>query len=134
MSIRQLQRILLVDDDADIQTVVKMALEIVGGFTIEVCSCGSEAIQKIPLLKPDLVLLDVMLPGMDGPTILEAIKKVPDLADMPIIFLTAKVQTHDIEYYRQLGVIAVLEKPFNPMTLSSRILDIWNTHYEQCQK
>ena len=98
-----LNRILLVDDDTDIQTIVKMSLEIVGGFTVEVCSSGDEALQKLPLFKPDLILLDVMLPGMDGPAIFEAIKKIPDCQNIPVIFLTAKVQTQNIDTYQKLG-------------------------------
>ncbi|MBT3305669.1 MAG: response regulator, partial [Alphaproteobacteria bacterium] len=84
-----LQKILYVEDEADIQTVAKLALESVGGFEVMICSSGAEALEKAPLFKPDILLLDVMMPGMDGPDTLVALLKIEELKGTPAIFLTA---------------------------------------------
>lgn len=120
-----LQRILYVEDDADIQTVARMALEMVGGFTLEVCSSGPEAIEKFTAFKPQLILLDVMMPGMDGPTTLAALRALPAYSATPVVFMTAKVQLSEIEAYKDLGAVDVIPKPFDPMTLSAQVSEIW---------
>src|SRR5689334_12272102 len=117
MPTRPLNRILLVEDEPDIQVVAKLALEAVGGYTVELCSSGNEALQRGPEFKPDLILLDVMMPGMDGPATLKALRGLPQLAATPVIFLTAKIQTHEVAYYKELGALEVIAKPFDPMTL-----------------
>src|SRR5208282_4571999 len=94
-----LTRILVIDDEPDIQVVARMALEEIGGFTVEICSSGDEAIKKTTAFAPDLILLDVMMPGMDGPSTLKTLRTVPETAGIPIIFLTAKVQPHEIIHY-----------------------------------
>ncbi len=121
-----LNRILLVEDEPDIQLVARFALEAVGGFTVEVCSSGSEALKKAPEFAPDLILLDVMMPGMDGLTTMSALQQVEQVATVPIIFMTAKIQSHEIANYKALGALDVIAKPFDPMTLSSTIRTIWN--------
>jgi CheY-like chemotaxis protein len=126
MSTRPLNRILLVEDEPDIQVVAKLALEAVGGYTVELCSSGNEALQRGPEFKPDLILLDVMMPGMDGPATLKALRGLPQLAATPVIFLTAKIQTHEVAYYKELGALEVIAKPFDPMTLSGTIAEIWS--------
>jgi CheY-like chemotaxis protein len=125
-----LNRILYVEDDEDIQTVARLALETVGGFTLCICSSGHEAIEAAPAFAPQLILLDVMLPGMDGPSTLKGLRTVPDLASTPVIFMTAKVQPGEIAGYRELGALDVISKPFDPMTLPARILDIWNRGHD----
>lgn len=120
-----LQRILLVEDDPDIQAVGQLALEAVGGFTVKVCSSGSEALAQAPGFAPDLILLDVMMPGMDGMTTFAALRGKPATAKIPVIFMTAKVQVHEIAQYKQLGALGVISKPFDPMALSNLILEIW---------
>lgn len=120
-----LTRILFVEDDPDIQTVASLGLQAVGGFTVKICSSGKEAIQEAPLFAPEVILLDVMMPGMDGITTLKALRELPSLVGTPVIFLTAKVQTHEVAYYKQLGVLDVIAKPFDPMTLSTTINQIW---------
>ncbi|MDX2271144.1 MAG: response regulator [Cyanobacteriota bacterium] len=124
-----LNRILLVEDDPDIQAVAKLALEAVGGFTVNICSSGREALQMAPQFSPDLILLDVMMPGMDGPSTLKALRELATFPTVPVIFMTAKVQTHEVEGYKQLGAMDVISKPFDPMTLSSQINDIWLRHH-----
>ncbi|MDO8299269.1 response regulator [Lacisediminimonas sp.] len=120
-----LKRILYVEDDADIQTVARMALELVGGFELEVCSSGDEAIEKIAAFKPQLILLDVMMPGMDGPTTLARLRALPAYSATPVVFMTAKVQQSEIEGYKNLGAVDVIPKPFDPMTLSAQVVEIW---------
>lgn len=130
MTTPSLTRILLVEDDPDIQTVACLGLKAVGGFTVEVCSSGSEAIQKAPIFAPDLILLDVMMPGMDGMTTLKALRELPQTLSTPVIFLTAKVQTHEVAYYKQLGVLDVIAKPFDPMTLSVTLNRMWSQYHD----
>ncbi|MBD1836949.1 response regulator [Coleofasciculus sp. FACHB-64] len=130
MTTPSLTRILLVEDDPDIQTVACLGLKVVGGFTVEVCSSGSEAIQKAPIFAPDLILLDVMMPGMDGMTTLKALRELPQTLSTPVIFLTAKVQTHEVAYYKQLGVLDVIAKPFDPMTLSATLNRMWFQYHD----
>ena len=125
----QLQRILYVEDEPDIQAVARMALEHIGGFTVEVCSSGREALEKIPQFQPDLILLDVMMPGMDGPTTLQALRATPEGQAIPVAFMTAKVQPQEIAQYKQLGAIEVIPKPFDPMTLSDKVRTIWEQRH-----
>jgi two-component system OmpR family response regulator len=121
-----LTRILMVEDEADIQVVARLALEAVGGFMVDVCSSGQEAIDRAPAFGPDLILLDVMMPGMDGPTTLRALRETPATAAVPVVFMTAKVQPHEVAGFRALGALGIIAKPFDPMTLPTTILDIWS--------
>ncbi|HQS56870.1 MAG: hypothetical protein B7Y56_02130 [Gallionellales bacterium 35-53-114] len=120
-----LQRILYVEDEADIQAVAKLALELVGGFTVKICSSGEEAVKEAAAFAPDMVLLDVMMPGMDGPSTLAALRKLPSLANVPFAFMTAKVQPQEVAHYKSLGARDVIAKPFDPMTLSDKVRAIW---------
>lgn len=120
-----LNSILMVEDEPDIQTVAKLALEAVGGFNVEICSSGQEALNKVIGINPDLILLDVMMPGMDGPTTLQEMRKIPALSDTPVIFMTAKVQPQEIQQYKDLGALDVIAKPFDPMTLAEHVRSIW---------
>lgn len=121
----KLTRILYVEDEPDIRMVARLALETVGGFTVEVCSSGSEALAKIGPFKPQLVLLDVMMPDMDGPTTLGKLRELAEFAATPVIFMTAKVQPREVEGYKQIGAVDVIPKPFDPMTLASSVTAIW---------
>lgn len=121
----ELQKILYVEDEPDIQAVTKLALEEIGGFTLEVCSNGDEALSKASAFSPDLLLLDVMMPGMDGPSTLKALREISDIGNTPAIFMTAKVQPHEVQEYKDLGAIDVIAKPFDPMTLSDNLRSIW---------
>jgi CheY-like chemotaxis protein len=120
-----LARILYVEDEPDIRAVAQMALEAVGGFTVIACSSGSEALAAAPTAQADLLLLDVMMPGMDGPSTLKALRELPATAGTPVIFMTAKVQAAEVAQYRELGAIDVIHKPFDPMELSAQINSIW---------
>jgi len=89
-----------------------MALEVVGDYDIALCSSGREALKAGTEFRPDLILLDVMMPGMDGLSTLEALRTIPDGADTPVVFMTAKVQANEIAHCRKLGAIEVIAKPF----------------------
>jgi CheY-like chemotaxis protein len=131
MSSDTLQRILYVEDEPDIQAVARIALETVGGFTVQICSSGEEALQAAVEFAPDLLLLDVMMPGMDGPTTLQELRNLPDLENTPAVFMTAKVQPQEIEQFKSYGALDVIAKPFDPMALSSQITAVWQQRNEQ---
>jgi len=122
----ELQRILMVDDDSDIRTVAQLSLTAVGGFTVEMCGSGAEAIEKAPAFGPDLILLDVMMPGMDGPTTLNQLREIPSLARTPVVFMTAKVQPLEVAQLKASGALDVLAKPFDPMALPDSLRRIWS--------
>lgn len=121
----ELQRILYIEDEADIRTVALLALEVVGGFTVKACASGQEALAEAEALAPDLILSDVMMPEMDGPTTFKALKALPSLSHVPVIFMTAKVQADEIDYFKSLGVSDVIAKPFDPMTLADQVRNSW---------
>lgn len=122
---KPLQKILYVEDDPDIQAIAIMVLDSISGFTLEPCSSGNEAVSKAVAFGPDLVLLDVMMPGMDGPETLMALRKLTELANTPVVFITAKVQPQEVQGYLDLGAVGVIAKPFDPMTLSDQLKEIW---------
>lgn len=126
----QLEKILYVEDEPDIQAVARIALESVGGFTVEICSSGAQALETAPQFEPDLILLDVMMPGMDGPTTFKELRKIAGLAQTPVVFMTAKVQPQEVASYRELGALDVVAKPFDPMTLSDQIRSIWQLAHD----
>ena len=121
-----LEKILYIEDEPDIQAVARLALEQLGGFVVELCCSGQEALERFPQFKPDMVLLDVMMPGMDGPTTLRALRELPGGRQTPVVFMTAKVQPQEIAQYKQLGAIDVIPKPFDPMALAERVRAIWD--------
>jgi CheY-like chemotaxis protein len=123
-----LRTILYVEDDPDIQSVAQLALEAVGGFDVALCSSGEEALRAAAVSSPDIILLDVMMPGMDGPTTLAALRADPALAGIPVVFVTAKVQVAEVEHYKSLGALDVIAKPFDPMALSGVVQGIWARH------
>lgn len=121
----ELNRILLVDDEPDIQEVARTALEIVGGFTVITAGSGEQALELALSEQFDLVLLDVMMPDMDGPQVLARLKQNAKTRDLPVVFLTAKVQSHEVQEYLRLGAADVLSKPFDPMALPADVRRIW---------
>lgn len=120
-----LTRILHIEDDRSIQAVARVALETLGGFQVLSCSGGQEALDKILDFAPHFILLDVMMPNMDGPQTLERLRAVVDLEQIPVAFMTAKVQPNEIAHYLSLGARDVIIKPFDPMQLAQQVRTIW---------
>ena len=116
-----MRSVLLVDDESDIRSIVELSLTAVGDWTVVTAVSGPEALEQLEREVPDLILLDVMMPGMDGMTTLGKIRARGDCASVPVIFMTAKVQKHEVERYLQLGAVGVLPKPFDPMRLPEDI-------------
>jgi two-component system OmpR family response regulator len=126
MNPNELKHILYVEDDPDIQTVAQIALEAVGGFALRACISGRAALEAIDAgFVPDLILLDVMMPEMDGPTTLQELRKMDATGATPVIFMTAKVQSSEVDYYKSLGALGVIPKPFDPMLLAQHVRQLW---------
>lgn len=115
------ERILYVEDDPDIREVAELALVDVGGFEVCLCESGAQAVAQVDGFAPDLILLDVMMPAMDGPETLRALKKRPGGLKVPVVFMTARLQPSEQASYLALGAIGVIPKPFDPMTLANEI-------------
>ena len=126
----KLSRILYVEDEPDIQAVARLALEALGGYTVEICSSGTDAISRAPDFLPQLILLDVMMPGMDGPTTLKKLRELALFANTPVVFMTAKVQPAEVAGYKALGAVDVIPKPFDPMTLAAQVQAIWECSHD----
>lgn len=124
---KPLQRILYAEDEEDIRIIVQIALEEIGGFTVTYCKTGIETLDVAEAFQPDLVLLDVMMPEMDGLTTLEKLHAIPALKHLPAIFMTAKIQPDEIASYKSLGILGVITKPFDPMNLANTIRALWDT-------
>jgi two-component system, OmpR family, response regulator len=122
---RPLQRICYVEDDEDIQRIVRMALERIGKMTVEVVTDSMKAIEVITAFKPDLVMLDWMMPGMDGPTLFRKMKTEPEVSALPVVFITAKATQRDTDELLSLGAAGVLSKPFSPKDLPDQLRTIW---------
>lgn len=122
---RNLKTVLYVDDEPDIREVAEMALTLVPDLAVHLSESGEQALATLPALKPDLVLLDVMMPGVDGPTTLARMRTQPGLRDIPVVFITAKALPHEIQRFRELGAVGVISKPFDALRLGSQILEIW---------
>lgn len=116
-----MRRILIIDDEDDIREVAALSLESVAGWEIITARSGAEGIETAKAEKPDAILMDVMMPAMDGPTTFKEMQKVPEISSIPVVLLTAKVQGVDQRRFAGLGVAAVLFKPFDPLTLAEQM-------------
>lgn len=116
-----IRKVLLVDDEDDIRTIGHLSLSRVGGWQTVLAASGAEALTKAAAEQPDLILLDVMMPGMDGPTTLGQLRAQESTAKTPVIFMTAKIQKQEVARYLELGAVGVIGKPFDPMTLPAEI-------------
>jgi DNA-binding response OmpR family regulator len=121
---KELRHILCVDDEEDIQEVVKLCLEMDGGYAIDTCAGGAEALAFLAHTQPDLILLDVMMPGMDGPATFAAMKAKN--VNVPVIFMTARVRGAEIVQYLEMGAAGVVPKPFDPVTLAADVRQLWS--------
>ena len=115
------KRILIVDDDADIREATQLCLEITGQWEVLKAGNGPEGLAIAQVEKPTAILLDMMLPGMDGITILKKLRENPDTQEIPIVIMTAKAQSSEKKVFDQLKVAAVINKPYDPMTISDQI-------------
>ena len=127
MTARQL-RVMYVEDEEDIRAIARISLETVGGFTVELCDSGRAAIERAPKFRPDIIIIDMMMPGMDGIETMQALKKLPQMDEIPMVFMTAKIQRSEIDFYLAAGASEVVPKPFDPLKLPDRILAIWRQH------
>lgn len=118
------QHILLIDDEDDIREVATISLQAIGGWRVSSATGGSEGIAIARAERPDVVLLDVMMPDIDGPATLQRLQADPQTRAIPVIFLTAKAHSADRRCFGQLGASGVLTKPFDPLTLSDQITAI----------
>ncbi len=125
MDIEKLKKIMYVEDDPDLQQIVRLGLETGGGYDIKVCDSGRQAIREIKEFQPDLLILDVLMPELSGTQTLDVIRKIPGFEERPAIFLTSKTQPHLLEEYRRLRAIGVIRKPLNPLKLSGQVKEIW---------
>jgi CheY-like chemotaxis protein len=122
---RKLERICYVEDDEDIQRIVRMSLERVGKMTVEIVTDPLQAIGVMNAFKPDLVMLDWMMPGMDGPTLFKKMKEDPQTSALPVVFITAKAQSRDMAELMALGAAGTISKPFSPKDLPDQLRAIW---------
>ncbi len=119
-----MRRILIIDDEDDIREVAALSLEATAGWQVLTASSGAEGITTAVACQPDAILMDVMMPGMDGPTALRHMQQETALNGIPVLFLTAKVQGVDQRRFSNLGVAAVLNKPFDPLTLAQQVSEV----------
>ena len=118
------RRVLIVDDDEAIREVAQTALELVAGWEVQLAASGEEALALCAIAPPDAVLLDVMMPVLDGPATLARLQEDPRTEDVPVLLLTAKVQPAERRRWESLGVAGVLTKPFDPMSLSGDVAEL----------
>ena len=126
MPAQALIRICYVEDDEDIQRIVRMSLERVGKMTVEVVGDPLVAIERIIAFKPDLVMLDWMMPGMDGPTLFRKMREMPETSLLPVVFITAKASQRELDELRALGAAGTISKPFSPKDLPDQLRAIWH--------
>ncbi len=128
---KELKRILYIDDEEDILSVAKLSLEALGGYTVQTCKRGTEGIEQVDIFHPEVILLDVMMPGLDGPATLKLLQANPALKNIPVIFMTAKVQPEELTHYLTLGATGIIPKPFDPMTLSKEVEALWRAFHDR---
>jgi len=125
MPAEPLNRVCYVEDDEDIQRIVRMSLERIGKMSVELVTDPLVAIDAIKAFKPELVMLDWMMPGMDGPTLYRKMKEDPGVRDLPVVFITAKASQKELDELRALGAAGTISKPFSPKELPVLLREIW---------
>jgi two-component system OmpR family response regulator len=121
------KRVVYVDDDDDIRQIASLALGLNPEIAVETCESGEAALALLPRVLPEFILLDVMMPGLDGPSTLARIRANPLLAGIPVAFVTAKGMPRDVERFKELGVVGVIPKPFDPMTFAAQVSELWRS-------
>ena len=122
----KLEKIACVEDDLDIRMILDMSLGDIGGFQVDLHEDGPAALTAFETTSPQLIMLDMMMPGMNGLEVLSALRKQDKFKNTPVVFMTAKAQSHELDMYSQAGAQSVIVKPFDPMVLPDQILKIWN--------
>jgi CheY-like chemotaxis protein len=125
MPAQALNRICYVEDDEDIQRIVRMSLERVGKMTVEIVGDPLAAIERMRAFKPELVMLDWMMPGLDGPALFRKMRETEDLKGLPVVFITAKASQRDLDDLRAMGAAGTISKPFSPKDLPDQLRKIW---------
>jgi CheY-like chemotaxis protein len=115
------KQILVIDDEDDIREVAQVSLELLGNWAVLTARSGQEGLRKAEAEQPDAILLDVMMPDLDGPTTFQHLQKTPGICQIPVILMTAKVQASDQRRFANLGVKGVIAKPFDPLTLADQV-------------
>ena len=123
-----LERVMHVEDDESIRAVAEIALTDVAGFTLLSCDSGQSALAQAEAFAPQLILLDVMMPQMDGLQTLTALRQIPALAKTPVVFMTAKIQQAEKQRYLDAGAVGIIEKPFEPMELGDTLSQLYQKH------
>ena len=122
-----LNRICYVEDDVDIQRIVRMSLERVGKMTVEIVGDSTRAVEAIIAFKPDLVLLDWMMPVMDGPAVLRKMREHAETEHLPVVFITAKASQRELDELLAMGAVGTISKPFSPTNLPDQLRSIWHS-------
>lgn len=125
-----LTKLLYIEDDESIAQIVMMTLEDLGGFEVKHCDNGQDALDCVIEYAPQLILMDAMMPGMDGPETFEHLQNIPEASDIPVVFMTARAQLHEQSLYMKMGAIGVIVKPFDPLTLSEQLTTLWGEYIQ----
>jgi two-component system OmpR family response regulator len=126
MPSQPLLRVLCVEDDDDIRRILRLSLEKIGRMTVELVADPTQAMESMLASRPQLVLLDWMMPGMDGPALLRKMRENPDTRAIPVVFVTAKASPRELAELRALGAAGAISKPFAPKDLPDQLRAIWN--------
>lgn len=124
-----LKHILFIEDEPDIRLIVMASLQHFGGYEVMACSCGEDALEKATGFKADLILLDVMMPVMDGPTTLAKLRQLSHYSKLPAVFMTAKIQANEVAELLSCGATEVIAKPFDPLLLSAKLKKIYEDYH-----
>lgn len=122
---KALKTIMCVDDEEDILEVASMSLELLGDYTVWRCNSGVQALADVARAEPDLILMDVMMPELDGPGAMKRIHAMPGLERLPVVFMTAHVQPEQQRALIDLGAVSCISKPFDPTALAGTVESIW---------
>lgn len=125
---KELKKILYAEDEPDVQTIVELTIQTMSNYEIKIVNNGKKLIECVEEYNPDLVLLDVMMPEMDGPTTFKTLQNNEKTKHIPVIFVTAKAQVHEVESFKEIGSWGVITKPFKVMELCSDIQAIWDSN------
>lgn len=123
---KELKKILYAEDEPDVQTIVELTIQTMSDYEIKICNNGRILLECVKEYQPDLILLDVMMPEMDGPTTFKNLQADENTKKIPVIFMTAKAQVHEVEVFKEIGALGVITKPFSPMNLCDEIQKLWD--------